>query len=444
MGAAILFIFLVSLGLALVVGAGVLSWRLALEPVRPALIAELRSGCLRGVVVPAGVWGVMNIGLSFSIQPFMPVIQQAQGSGLPWAHHWVRVFGAGFVVICSYWSALTLGGVLLRTYQLAPPEVRPALKGLALTCCLGLCLPAAAIFFFGGWALLGVAVLCILAPAAGYAPTVLRPAKAPPMYARAIARMKFGKYSEAEWEIIRELEKAEDDFDGWMMLAELYAKHFRDVRQAEQAVLDLCAQARLTPSQLSVALHRLADWHLEVAGDPVAARRALQQVCQQLPGSHLAHMAQLRIQQIPQTAAEWKRQQEVPPIPLPVETPSSLPPPLPGSPEAIAARLNELTTALDNNPADAMVREQLARLLAAQPGRIAEALEHINWLLHTPAESADRRAGWLSLAAAWHLRYRSDPARARELLERVVTEFPDTAQASAAQKQLWLLDARGG
>ena len=36
-------------------------------------------------------------------------------------------------------------------------------------------------------------------------------------------------------------------------------------------------------------------------------------------------------------------------------------------------------------------------------------------LLHLPAESGDRRAGWLSLAAAWHLRYRSDPAKAREL-----------------------------
>ena len=52
-----------------------------------------------------------------------------------------------------------------------------------------------------------------------YGPSILHVKPTPPMYARAIARMKFGKYSEAELEIIRELEKCEDDFEGWMMLA---------------------------------------------------------------------------------------------------------------------------------------------------------------------------------------------------------------------------------
>src|SRR5436853_4352969 len=97
-------------------------------------------------------------------------------------------------------------------------------------------------------------------PMAGYAAAVLHRRQTPPMYARAIARIKFGKYTEAEWEIIRELEKAENDFEGWMMLAELYANQFTDLAEAERTILEICDQPKLSPSQLSVALHKLADW----------------------------------------------------------------------------------------------------------------------------------------------------------------------------------------
>src|SRR5205823_4090341 len=121
---------------------------------------------------------------------------------------------------------------------------------------------------------------------------------------RAIAKMKFGKYTEAEWEIIRELEKSEDDFEGWMMMAELYANHFHDLAEAEQTILEICDQPRTTLPQLSIALHRLADWHLKLACDPDAARRALQMICDRARGTHLARMAQLRLQQLPATAEE--------------------------------------------------------------------------------------------------------------------------------------------
>src|SRR4029077_10267939 len=131
----------------------------------------------------------------------------------------------------------------------------------------------------GGLSTLGFAGTLFLAPMAAFSRNILEPRKMPPMYARAIARIKFGKYTEAEGEIIRELENWEDDFEGWMMLAELYATHFNDLAGAEQTILDLCNAPKVTPSQLSVALHRLADWQLKLSQDPDAARRALQMVC---------------------------------------------------------------------------------------------------------------------------------------------------------------------
>src|SRR4030095_7807750 len=160
----------------------------------------------------------------------------------------------------------------------------------------------------GGWLTVGLAIGALFLPIAGYAPSVLHRAKLPPMYSSAISKMNFGKYAEAEWEIIRQLEKWESDSRGWLMLAELYANKFQDLAEAEQIVLEICDQPNATPSQISVALHKLADWHLKLAGDPDAARRALQMICDRLPGTHFARMAQLRSTQLPRTPAAPRAQ----------------------------------------------------------------------------------------------------------------------------------------
>src|SRR5438552_5986686 len=100
------------------------------------------------------------------------------------------------------------------------------------------------------------------------------------------------------------------------MLSELYATNFKDVAEAEQTVLEICDQLKTTPSQLSVALHRLSEWHLNLADNPDAARRALQMICDRLPGTHLARMAQLRINQLPETVEELRERRSHKPIPL--------------------------------------------------------------------------------------------------------------------------------
>jgi hypothetical protein len=64
--------------------------------------------------------------------------------------------------------------------------------------------------------------------------------KTAPIYSRAIAAMHFDKYEEAEKAVIHELESCEDDFDGWMMLAELYANHFNDLPAAEELLRETC------------------------------------------------------------------------------------------------------------------------------------------------------------------------------------------------------------
>jgi hypothetical protein len=316
--AVVLFLLLLTLSGGLVAATWVMAFRLASpSPGSPTPSSWLLSWSFKGLFAPLALWSLMNVGFSWALQPFMPQIQSAQNSGAGWFGEFLLVVAAGMFVVSSYWTALTLGWVLARAAAGLADEPLVDLKALCRTCLLGMLFPALIILLVGGWTALGLAAAVILAPMAGCAPGVLHKKKTPPMYARAIARVKFGKYAEAEWEIIRELEKCEDDFEGWMMLAELYAERFQDLTEAEQTVLGLCDQPGLPPSQLAVALHRLADWQLKLKGDPDAARRALQMICDRLPGTHLARMAQLRGNRLPGTAEEYREQQSAKPIPLP-------------------------------------------------------------------------------------------------------------------------------
>jgi len=315
-------ISLFCLGMGVVAGSWFLSLQLTLASNRPRLSRWLLFWLIKGLALPLLCWGIMNLGLSWNLQPFMPQVQAAQNRGGPWAAEFFEVAASGLFIISTYWSAATLTWVLSLTAQEMRSESRKDLWSLCWTCLLATSLPALLLVLLGGWTTLGLAATLLLAPVAGYLPKLIDPQKLPPQYARAIARAKFGKYADAEREIIRQLENHEEDFDGWMMLADLYANHFNDLAEAQCTILEICDQPQLTPTQLSLALHRLADWHLTIAQDPDAARRALLVICDRLPGSHLAHMARLRINQLPRTQAELRQRFNPARIPLPTSVPA--------------------------------------------------------------------------------------------------------------------------
>ncbi len=419
--------------------AWVAAYRLTREQEHSRLLRWLLPWSLKGLCLPLVIWAVMNFGLSFELQPFMPQVQLAQAAG-----RWLGAFLAyvvfGLYAICTYWTAVTLGWILYRAGQNLDGEMRDQFRGLCATSLVGLCLPAAGIVWLGGWMGLGLAALLLLLPIAGYAPGILQEKKAPPMYARAIARVKFGKYAEAEAEVIRQLEKCEDDFEGWLMLADLYANHFHDLPEAEQTILELCDHASTNPAQLSIALHRLADWHLKLAGDPDAARRALQVIGDRLPGTHLARVARLRANNLPRTADEWREQQLNKPVHLPAlgdplddETTSNRPT---MTPAEAAARVNQLSERLEHDPSNIPTREEMARVLAEQLGKVDEAIEQVNWMAGLPGQPPEKQAHWLGLVAAWHLRIAQDTDAARFVMERLIREYPNTALAFTARRRL--------
>lgn len=223
------------------------------------------------------------------------------------------------------------------------------------------------------------------------------------------------------------------------MLADLYATRFNDIGEAERTVLEVCDQPRLTPSQLSVALHRLADWQVKIACDPEAARRALQMIADRLKGTHLARMALLRLNQIPVTPQQLREQQDAKSIPLPALGDQLDRPP--EVPEAMdrqrsAALANAWVDRLKQDPNDVPAREKLARIFAERLERADLGMEQLRLLLDMPDQPNSKRAEWMGLIAAWELKYAHNPQSARQTLEKIVREFPESAQAFAARRRL--------
>jgi hypothetical protein len=397
---------------------------------------------IKGAAAPAGIWLFFNLGLFEKLPAIMPQVELASGGA---ARAWAifSAVGIGLFVISTYWTALTSGWLLLAFYQ--QTAARVDFRNHCLMWSLFLAPLALVVVAIGGWFCVGLAISIWLLPLLQIVNALTLVPSSKPLYSRAVARMQFDQYEEAESAVIDELERFEEDFDGWILLAELYAVHFHDLPQAERTIRDTCAHPTTTDSQRSVALHKLADWHLKLADDAVAARRDLVAIIEIAPNTHLAHMAQLRLSQLPDSNEEWLRRKEGKKYHLPAlrgdfdadaEAPA-VPAVVDGEALFQARRLSER---LHKDPNDASDREELARLLAEKLGKVDAGLEQLELLLTMRGQPEQKAAEWLALLAAWQLKFKRNEIAARNNLERLVREFPQTAQAFAAQRRLNLMD----
>jgi hypothetical protein len=85
------------------------------------------------------------------------------------------------------------------------------------------------------------------------------------------------------------------------------------------------------------------------------------------------------------------------------------------------------------------VREQFARVLAEELDRVELAAEQLELLLGLPEPPPNKAAEWLALLAAWQLQRRNNRAAARQLLERLIHDYPQSAPAFSAQRRLNLM-----
>jgi hypothetical protein len=381
-------------------------------------------------------------GILPSLPSLMPQIARVQWAGGNWFSPFVEVLASSMIIISSYWAAMSFvwfcGFIALRE------DIRSDFLGACLGWGLLMSLVGLFILYIGGWRAAGVAATIWLLPIINSALPVVTSRRTGPVYSKAMAKMKVGKFEDAEWEVLHELEKCEDDFEGWLMLAELYATRFDDLAGAQRTIRDICAQPNTNPPQISIALHRLADWQLKIAEDPVAARQALEEICARLPGTHLAIMARHRMKQLPVNREALREQRKGRIIRLPALNEQLHDPgesqTVQGSQKDAAARANKCVEALKEDPDNVSVREELARLFAEALGRADLAIEQGELLLLIPGQPEQKMAEWLSLIAAWQLKFQHNPDAAQTTLQRLVHDFPQSVQAFAAQRHLKLME----
>jgi len=253
----------------------------------------------KGLVVPLAAWMLLNFGISQRYPPLLAHICVAKESGGHWLLAWFHLLLPAVFVVSSYWAGVTF--VWLITVHLLEMESdRRDIFSAALLWCALLSPPAALLLYMGGLSAVGLAAVIVLMPVVSEQFTLGNPKRRifHPVYEKALEKLKAGKYTAAEKEVIRQLQKSDSDFSGWLMLAELYANHFNDVAEADRLVHQLCRQPDITRQQMSEALHQLADWHLQRSRDMLAARRALEEICEAFPATHYADVAEQRIRKM--------------------------------------------------------------------------------------------------------------------------------------------------
>src|SRR5438045_130074 len=164
------FISLSILSGLLVLSAWAMVYRLTPEHRQRQSLRWLLRWSIKGLLLPAAFWALLNVGISWSLQPFMPEVQFAKNSGGAWHGAFLQVVGEGIFIVSSFWAALTLGWAVKNVTSGLEGQLRSDFKGLCTTCLLGLSLPAIGLFLLGGLPMLGLAAVAILGPIAGYAP----------------------------------------------------------------------------------------------------------------------------------------------------------------------------------------------------------------------------------------------------------------------------------
>lgn len=393
----------------------------------------------KGVGVPVLLWFLLNLGLTSWLPPYLSAVDDAKNSGGFWLGTALTVVSPAMSVIVSYWAAISFLTMVRMIWQRT--EDRGGFRTTLLVWGCFMIPVSAVILLIGGWAAAGFAVVVWLAPVVKGAIPSMEKTKRAPSYSQAIAKMKFGKYAEAELEVVEELERCENDFNGWMMLAELYAVHFRDFKQAEQTVIDLCDQPEIKPSDACVALHRLADWFLQLQNDPQGARRCMEAISKRHPNTHLDRMARVRLKSIPHTPEELADEHQRTTYHLPalhdeLDEPTEI---QSVDAEAVRNRAELLSQKLARDPNDAHAREEFSRSLVLMDKRDA-AIDQLDLLLEMEGQPANRRAEWTGLKANWVSQRDPKDPEVRKLLEHIVQQFPETPQALAARRRILLMD----
>jgi hypothetical protein len=405
----------------------------------PGYNALLRKWFVQGVAVPVGIWAFVNLGLFDRFPPLVPKIVMAQAANQVWWPLWfgALINGAGFAIIC--WACITYLWLIFKATRIVgdTPDFRWAL----VTVGLPMFFLASLLAFSGRWIVLPSALLIVLMPLTHRVLNFVEEPPPKPMYGAAQGKINFGRYEDAEVEVINQLEKKDNDFNGWMMLAELYATKYHRLEDAAKVVVDLCRDPSITEVEASLACNKLADWQLQIGNNPVAARAALDLLIQRAPHSHVAHLAEVRLKQMPRSREDLLDQRRPKSIRLPALR-EHFDPPAPDTQSKHEASLeaNRLSDRLREDPNNFEARERLAILLAEKLGQVNLGIEQLRLMINMPEAMGETAAKWLAQIANWERFLNKNESKFRAILTEIIRLYPGTTYALAARRQIQLIE----
>jgi tetratricopeptide (TPR) repeat protein len=257
------------------------------------------------------------------------------------------------------------------------------------------------------------------------------------LYSIAIGHRKRGSYDKAIAEIGRQLAMFPDDFQGWMMLADIHFKDRKDLPKALETIEQVLTLPELPPKSAAFALSSVSDWHMEL-GDRDAARASLERIIELFPDSDESHIAAQRIAHL--ASAEYMADQASPRVLV-----------VPHSEERIGLRTEPMAAPVEEDagttaaryldhlreyPLDNEVREKLALVYANSFKRLDLAASELEQLIATPNQSPKNIGHWLNILADLQIRLANDVEGARRALQRIIDLFPKSAAANTATVRL--------
>ncbi|MDB6023177.1 MAG: hypothetical protein JWQ04_3034 [Pedosphaera sp.] len=264
-----------------------------------------------------------------------------------------------------------------------------------------------------------------------------------PFYSIFRAKRNKGKYFEALAEVRRQLDKFPTDFEGHMLLAELQSENLNDLPGAEITVHRACNLPEQTPMNISYALNRLADWHLNLTKDRESAQRALEKIIEMLPDTEMSLRASQRIGHLadsgmllaPHDRGQIEVKKGVRNLGLLRGEDGRLKAPEVDWEKAAADYVEQL----EQHPLDSQAREKLAEIYAKHYHRLDLAMEQLEQLISQPNHPSRNVVCWLNLMADLQVLEGADVETVQATLQRIIDLFPDLAAADGARRRMDVL-----
>ena len=268
-----------------------------------------------------------------------------------------------------------------------------------------------------------------------------------PAYGQALAKRKRGQYEDAVKAVEAQLEQYPGDFDGLMLKASIQAENLDDLPAAVATIQETLEDPGKVRFNLPVALNKMADWQLTIAGDASAAKRTLEKIREALPGSQAAQLVSQRLASLDaseesEAAAEdfnesYRHLVEESAAKDDFTGPLEIPRPVEVDPlQTDEAKLQTCLRRVALHPDSINNREELAALYLGHMKQPALAIQQYEHLLTLPGTTIHQKAAWLNKVADIQIKSGETYESIRATLQLIVSLNPKAAPATLAEQRI--------